>query len=576
MITGAQAVVRCLESAGVTHMLGIAGHTVLPLLNEIVDSPIKYVNFRHEQVAAHAADGYYRVSHRPAVVLTTLGPGLTNTVTGMAEAALDTSAIVMITGDTPTEYAGYESFQEIAEKADTDQLSILRPVVKRAWKAQHVTNLPQMMARALNVATTGRPGPVVVDIPMDLFTEQADMSIPEMSRRMVTTRRVLGDPEEVERAVRMLYEAERPLIYAGTGVSLAEASDELRALAERLDVPVVTSLNGHGAIDESHPLALGFTGTVGTPPANEAARTADVILALGTRFWEMDCSSWKRDYFFRIPPARLIQIDIEANEIGKIYPVEIGMVADARSVLGQMLEVTRGFPKAKERPWLQDLQTKMGTWRAEIEVAQASSEMPTRQERIMRDIRDALPDDGIAVSDVGMRHMAGQHFQTRRCSSHLVTTGLGTMGFATPAALGAKLAAPHRPVVAITGDGGFSTISQSLATAVEYDLGVVWVVLNNCAYGMVAVPQRHNYGREIGTRFVRESTGEPYNPDFAKLAQAYGAEGQKIENPSALRPALERALASGRPTVLDVICDQRPKGRGTGYWDAGRYMKVRG
>ncbi len=566
-MTGGEAVVRCLESQGVEYAFGMAGHANLALLDALIDSKIKFISVPHEQIGVHAADAYFRVTHKPAVIMTTVGPGATNTPTGLADALLDSSAVVVISGGIPSFYSGTDALQELGTHHDDEQFEIFKPLTKRVLKVAHVKLLPHAVARAFNFALGGNPGPVMIHVPLDFFSQRLDYDESDITQHRQTTRRVLGDPSEIERALALLLKAERPLIFAGNGVLLSEAHAELTALAEYLQIPVATTMSGQGAIAGDHPLAAGFTGTVGTPVSNRLAREADVILAVGTRMPEMDSNSWKRKYFFAIPPAKLIHVDINPYEIGKIYPVNVGMVGDARAVLGQLLEAAKSQTKPREpSDWVRGMQAQRADWWAELVTDQAADEAPIGVGRLLGDISKVLPPDGIFISGVGIRHAVGQHMRFTRPMTHVVGSGFGTMGQEVPAALGAKLGRPNVPVIAAVGDGAFRSTMQTLLPAVEYGINAVWLVQNNYSFNIISLYQKRHWERMIGTEFKVEAEGKPYNPDFAALAQACGACGKRVERPADLIPALEEALTADHPYVLDVIMTQQPRIRASGYW----------
>ncbi len=568
-LTGAKALVKALESHGIEYMFGLCGHTNLAMLSALEDSSIRFIGVRHEQVASHAADGYFRATHRAAAVLTTIGPGMTNALTGVGDAALDHSAMIIIAGDVPTYLTGRDAFQETNFHADAQQAEIYRPLVKRAWRVPHRKVLLHDVARACNYAVSGCPGPVLLDVPMDIFSEPLLEEVPSMERRRASSRRVAGDPDQISMAAGLLVAAETGVIYAGGGAALSEATAEVSELAEYLGLPVVTSLSGQGAISKDHPLYGGYTATVGTPLAHSLINKADVVLVLGSELDEMETSSWRRDVSFNVPPTRLIQVDIVPEQIGKSYPVEIGIQGDVRTVVRAMLDTIRR--KTLPRDWrsssrLAEMNEVRGPWRSDIEEASRSTASPVVVERLLADIRAALPRDGIFLTDVGIRHQVAQQFPVDEPRSIYSASGWGTMGGAVGAALGAKLGAPDRAVVAEVGDGAFSSLMSAVITAVEYTIPVTWIVMNNFGYSSISVYQaKHGLGA-LGTSF-RSRDGMPYNPDFAQVAIACGALGRRVEDPRELRPAIEEAISSGRPTVLDVLTEPAPRTRASGWWD---------
>jgi acetolactate synthase-1/2/3 large subunit len=571
MLTGGQIVVKCLEAAGVEYVFGLCGHTVIGMMDPMVDSPMEFISFRHEQMAAHAADGYFRVTHRPGVLMTHLGPGITNATTGVANAALDSSAMVVISGDIPSQHFGRDAHQEFKMHGDATQHEIYKPFVKRAWRVHRVEALPGILARAFSIAASGRPGPVLVDIPMDFFSRRAEVEIPDMSAHMPSGRRIRGDQREIERAVSLLVRAERPLLYAGGGVILSEASGSIAPLAEALGAPVAYSLMGKGAISDSHPLAVGMTGFWGTPAANRLCREADVILAIGTRFAEASSSSWIPKYTFAVGPTKVIQIDIDEEEIGKNYPVEVGILGDAGAVLEDILAGVRDAKKGynwKDDQRLRHIADEMAAWRREIAVHNSSDAMPIRPERILAEVRALLPEDGIVVTDVGWnKNGLAQQFPIYKPMTHFPPSGLATMGFGPAAVIGAKLGAPDKKVITLIGDGAMSSVLGVLATAKERNIAAVWLVMNNSAFGTIYGLQNQAYGRNIGTRFIRHDTQADYSPDFAGIAKACGIDGIRVDKPDQLMAALEKALNGNEPTLLDVIMDRDVGVPTDGYWD---------
>lgn len=560
--------VRFLEDRGVKHIFGLCGHANIAVLTALENSPIRFINTRHEQVAAHAADGYARVSKTASVVLSHLGPGLTNAATGVANAALDSIPMVVIAGDVPSHFYGKHPHQEVNLHADASQFEIYRPFVKRAWRVERPDLFPEIIAKAFQLAETGRPGPVLVSVPMDIFSMEIDTELFE--RRRPHTREIVKptlDEHVAERIVLAMADADRPVIYAGGGVLIAEASPELAEFAEHLSIPVAHSLMGKGVLPDDHPMVLGMTGFWGTPYINDSCRTADYILGLGTSFKEADCSSWEPEYTFDIPRSKLIQIDIDPSEIGRNYPVEIGAIADLKQALGVLTRVARRlFPTGRTNDALRaEIQTYRSDFKASNAQAESSDQFPLRPERILADVRAVLPRNAIITTDVGWnKNGVGQQFPIYEPGSILTPGGFATMGFGAPAALGAKLAAPDRVVVSLVGDGGFGQNPALLATAFESDIPVIWVIMNNFAYGTIAGLQKAHFGTTLGTVF--EKDGKPYSPNYAAVARAYGVDGVRVETAAEFKPALAAAIASGRPTVLEVIMENAPVPT-SGHWN---------
>jgi len=560
--------VRYLESRGVAHIFGLCGHTNIAVLTELENSTIQFINTRHEQIAAHAADGYTRATGRTGVVLSHLGPGLTNAATGVATAALDSIPMVVIAGDIPSHYYGKHPHQEINLHADAAQFEIYRPFVKRAWRVDRPDLFPEIIDKAFHLAESGRPGPVLVSVPMDIFSARVDVTLFERLRHNAHSFEPPSlDPDTAERIVSLLAASKNPVLYVGGGVLIARAATELREFVDYLGIPVAHSLMGKGALPDDHPLTLGMTGFWGTKFINEKCRTADRILALGTRFCEADCSSWEREYTFAIPPAKLIHIDIDPAEIGRNFPVEIGAVADLRMALGALNRAARKLcPEPRRNAQLErEITEYREQFRRGNRAAELSDQVPMRPERILAEVRAALPRDAIFTTDVGWnKNGVGQQFPIYEPGSVLTPGGYATMGFGAPAAIGAKIGCPKRTVVSLVGDGGFGQNPALLATAFEQSAAVIWIIMNNCAYGTIAGLQKAHFGTTLGTVF--EKGGKPYSPDFAAIARAYGIDGVRIEAPRDFKPALEKALALGRPHVLDVIMENAPVPT-AGHWN---------
>jgi acetolactate synthase-1/2/3 large subunit len=560
--------VRYLEGRGIRHVFGLTGHTNIAVLSAMANSKVHFVSVRHEQIAAHAADGYARVTGRASVLLTHLGPGLTNAATGVANAALDCVPMVVIAGDVPSHYYGKHPHQEVNLHADGDQFEIYRPFVKRAWRVERPELFPEIIEKAFQLAETGQPGPVLVDVPMDIFSREVDVAL--FDRLQHNTKSLAKpdlDQETAVRIVRALGEAARPVLYVGGGVILARATEELRAFVDHMAIPVAHSLMGKGALPDDHPLVLGMTGFWGTKFINEKTRTADWVLALGTRFKEADSSSWESEYTFAFPPARLAHIDIEPSEIGRNYPTEIGAVADLKQALKTLTRVAREiYPQARANPALErEIAAVRAEFRNTNRAMEESDAFPMMPERILAEVRAVLPRDAILTTDVGWnKNGVGQQFPIYTPGSILTPCGLATMGFGPPAALGAKIASPDRVVVSLVGDGGFGQNPSVLATAVDENVAVIWVVMNNNAFGTIAGLQMAHYGLTYGSTFPH--TGDEYMPDYAAIARAYGVEGVRIHKAEEFKPALEKAIASGRSCVIDVAMRNNPTPT-AGHWN---------
>jgi acetolactate synthase-1/2/3 large subunit len=560
--------VKYLEDRGVQHIFGLCGHTNIAVLAALEKSSIKFVNTRHEQVAAHAADGYARARRQTAVVLSHLGPGLTNAATGIANASLDSIPLVVIAGDVPSHYYGKHPHQEVNLHSDASQSEIYRPFVKRVWRVDRPDLFPEIIEKAFQLAETGRPGPVLVSVPMDIFSKEVDVALFE--RLKLHTKKLHKpsiDDETATRIVQMLAAAKSPLIHVGGGVVLADATAELAEFVTHMGVPVSHSLMGKGVLPDDHPMTLGMTGFWGTKFINDKCRNADVVFGLGTRFAEADCSSWESEYTFSFPPSKLIHIDIDPAEIGRNYPVEIGAVADLKQALMVLNRAAKKlYPKGRSNSALeQQIAANREQFQAGNRAHERSDAFPLRPERILADVRAVLPRDAFITTDVGWnKNGVGQQFPVYEPGSILTPGGFATMGFGAPAAIGAKIAFPDRVVVALVGDGGFGQNPAMLATAVQEDVAVVWIIMNNCAFGTIAGLEKAHFGTTFGTEFHKD--GKPYLVDYAAIARAYGAEGVQITSAGEFKPALERAIASKRPFVIDVAMQNAPVPT-DGHWN---------
>ena len=552
-----------LEQLGVEVVFGLCGHTVIGMLDALGKSRVRYITTRHEQIAAHAADGYARATGKPGVVLLHLGPGLTNAATGVANAALDSIPMVVIAGDVQSYFYGRHPHQEVNLHNDASQAEIYRPFCKRVYRVDRVEDLPRILERAFHLSQSGRPGPVLVDIPMDIFS--ADLDVNAFQKTPTPIVRPALDPATVERMVDALARAERPLIYAGGGVLSSRATAELAALAEALEVPVAHTLMGKGCLHEGHPLLLGQTGFWGLPAANDMCRRADLILAVGTRLAEANSSSWDSRFTFAIPPTRLMHIDIDPAEIGRNYPTELGAVADAKVALGMLAATARGRNHNSRGALREDVARGRREFAANWDHQWKSNQFPMRPERILSDLRRALPEDGFLVTDVGWnKNGVAQQFPITVPGTFITPSGLATMGFGPAAVLGVKMAFPNRAAVSLVGDGGFSANPSVVATAMEADLPVVWVIMDNDGFGTIAGLENTHYGWSFGCLFERH--GKPYHTDYAAMARSFGARGVAIESADQLYPALVEALESNLPTVIQSPMENAPTPT-PGHWD---------
>ena len=572
--TVAEHIVDFLERRDVKHVFGLCGHTNISVLAALAESPIDFVTVRHEQIASHAADAYARVQGKASVVLSHLSPGLTNCATGVANAALDCIPMVVIAGDIPTHYYGKHPHQEVNLHADAAQWEIYRPFVKRAWRVDRADLMAEILEKAFHLAESGQPGPVLVNVPMDIFSAVIPSdTFDRLAQNTHALKKPSIDDETAREIVEALASAEKPVAYVGGGILLAKASKELREFVDHMSLPVAHSLMGKGALRDDHPLVMGMTGFWGTKLVNQTCLDADYVFAVGTRFKEADCSSWYPGYTFNIGAeghdTKVIHIDIEPQEIGRNYPTEIGVVADAKAALRVLTRVAKemypnGFARTAKKAEIAAFRESFKASNAEM---QASTAFPMTPERILADTRKALPEDAIITTDVGWnKNGVGQQFDILTPGSILTPGGFATMGFGPPGAIGAKLAAPNRVVLSLVGDGGFGQNPSMLATAVELNLGIVWLVMNNNAFGTIAGLQKAHYGLTYGTTFPGSPDAPTNGPGYAEIARAYGAEGVRISSADELLQALQAAIASGKPTVLDVPMINNPTPT-TGHWN---------
>jgi acetolactate synthase-1/2/3 large subunit len=538
-MSGAKALIESLEQQNVKAIFGILGGANLPIYDALCDSKIRHILSRHEQGAAHAADGYARASGKPGICFATSGPGATNLVTGIATAHMDSSPVIAITGQVPskgvnTSYMiGRDAFQE------ADIIGITTPITKYNYQVLEAAEIPQTIKTAFYIATTGRPGPVLIDIPKDIQTEVTEIDFTNGIDLPGYKPPSNPHPLQIKKAAELLAKAERPIILAGGGVISANASPELMQTAELLMAPVATTFMGKSSFPETHPLSLGSIGMHGNPAANKLLCEADVLLAVGTRF--ADRSTGNLDSF--CAGEKKIQIDIDAAEIGKNVDVDIPIVGDAKKALKALHENLTKHLKTKTNP----------AWTKRIKETKQQLNPPAAETKdlkpktLLLELRKLLPEDAIVTTEVGQNQMwAALYFKALKPRTFISSGGLGTMGFGFPAALGAKVACPDRPVVDIAGDGSFIMTEQELASSVAENIPVTVIVLNNSVLGMVAQWQRMFYKK----RYMAINLGK--TPDFVKLAEAYGAQGFHVGSIAEFSKAVKKALKSTVTTVIDV------------------------
>jgi len=567
LLNGAQFTVEFLKKAGVKHAFGIPGHGNISIFDALKDSGIRTIPIKHEQWGGHMADGYFRANGRvPAVVTTSVGPGATNLTTAMATAFVDSSTMVALTGDIQTYLFGMGIFQEIDRKNSVDYVNGMSHFVKRAWQVTSVRQLPRVLPNALKTALTGRPGPVLVDLPMDVQVEKVRSEVPGL-KNFMPLGRIYPDPVAIGKAAKLLLHAKRPLVLLGGGVNISGAGEAAVAVAEFLGAPAVSSFRGEskGGFPADNRLWGFHPGNVGSSVANSLAKEADVILAVGTTFSDETTRSYEHGITFQIPPTKLIHIDVDPHEIGKNYPVAVGIVSDAKAGLEVLLTGLRehGRKSAKATPWLKRFNDLRNAW--DLELKKLWTRAPMGMPNVVKLLREALPRGAIVSVSAGLpQEVMSQQWASYMPRTFLSSGGFSTMGFALPAAMGAKLAQPKKAAVAVEGDGSFLMNSVELSTAVENEIPIVVVILNN--YGWVSIRDLQVRGlkkRVFGTEFA--------NPvDFEKLTKAYGAEYKRVEKPDELKSAVRQAVSSESVSVVETIVERRFPNSGTfmyGYWD---------
>ncbi|AOQ25224.1 Acetolactate synthase large subunit [Moorella thermoacetica] len=532
-LTGAEIIVQALQAEGVDTVFGIPGGSVLPLYHELAVASIRHILTRHEQAAAHAADGYARASGKPGVCIATSGPGATNLVTGIANAYMDSIPLVAITGQVSVPMIGHDSFQE------ADITGITLPITKANYLVKNVHDLAATIHEAFYIATTGRPGPVLIDIPKDITTQRALFRYPPRLHLPGYRCKVQPHALQVAQAAAAIGAAEKPLLFIGGGVITSEAHEEVRQLAEGQDIPVVMSMMGKGGFPETHPLFVGMVGMHGTAAANYAMCETDLIIGVGVRF--DDRVTGKVEAF--APKAKIIHIDIDAAEIGKVVQAHIPIVSDARQGLAAILEKLPG--KADHQAWRQQIRR----WQEENPLRYEKSGL--KPQYVLEELYNLTKGQAIICTDVGQHQMwAVQYYPLSRPRAFLSSCGLGTMGFGVPAAMGAAVARPGEPIVVITGDGSFQMNIQELATISHYQLPLKIIIMNNGYLGMVRQWQEFFFNRRYA---YSEMLG---NPDFVKVAEAYRIPGRLVNESREVVPALEEALAAKGPFLVDVRIDR--------------------
>ena len=536
---GAEALIKALEKEGVDIVFGLPGGANLPIYDALVDAKLRHILVRHEQSAAHMADGYARIKRKAGVCFATSGPGATNLITGIATAYADSSPMIAVTGQVPLAMIGKDAFQE------TDIIGVANPCTKYAFQPRSVAEIPESVKKAFYISESGRPGPVLIDIPKDVQQAREEVSFPSLIKVRGYNPIVDADLSQLERAVQAMMKAERPIIMAGGGVILSGAFSELQALAELLMAPVVTTFKGKGSFPENHALAMGPIGMHGHAEANKIIIEADCIIAVGARF--SDRSVGRFDEFGK--GMTIIHLDVDPAEIGKNKAADIAVVGDVKSSLRTAVKMLTKYKMAKrtaDDPWLKRRKELIDYY------ADSIKDYPREltAKKALKKLRELLPPSAIVTTEVGQCQMwASLHFDVIAPGTFFSSTGLGTMGFGFPASIGAKAARPSSIVVDIAGDGSFNMTENSLAVSVLDKLPVIVFLMNNYMLGMVAQWQRTFYKR----RYM--GVHQQNCPDYAKIAEAYGAQGLRAQSLEELDTALKKAMNTDVASVIDISID---------------------
>lgn len=537
---GGEAIIKSLQDQGVDVVFGYPGGVLLPLYDVIYDSDLKHILVRHEQCAAHAADGYARASGKVGVCIGTSGPGATNLVTGIATAYMDSSPILAIAGQVSTGLIGNDAFQEV------DTLGLTMPITKHNFQAMQADEIPGIIKSSFYIANSGRPGPVAIDLPKDVQEEEFDYDDEfkiDLPGYKPTQK---GHPLQIKKASNLILNSKKPVILAGGGIILSNSSKELMTLSQLINAPVTTTLMGKGSFPEDHPLSLGMLGMHGRKAANMVVDECDCLIVIGCRF--SDRTTGDVDKFAQ--KAKIVHIDVDPAEIGKNIPVDVPIVGDAKIVMSSLIKNIGKQKKEDEKATTVKWSEYVSDFKINCMPRISFEDVPLKPQQVIKEIRDSINYESIVTTDVGQNQMWMAHYFTSKIPrTFLSSGGLGTMGFGFPAAIGAKVALPESDVVAVCGDGGFLMVCQDLATVKEYDIPVVVCVLDNRYLGMVAQWQKLFYDERMSHTHLGEV------PDFVKLAESFGVQGERVERPGEMEEALKKALRSGEPTLIDVIID---------------------
>jgi acetolactate synthase-1/2/3 large subunit len=533
-MNGGEAILKALKEQGVDTIFGYPGGTVIPLYDSIYDDDIRHILVRHEQCAAHAAEGYARASGKVGVCLATSGPGATNLITGITDAYMDSTPIIAITGQVNLSAIGNDAFQE------ADIMGISMPITKHNYQIKNPDSIPSIVKSSFDIASTGRQGPVLIDFPKEMQVKELTKYETTLIETPGYNPTLRGNIKQVKKACKLIKEAKSPMILAGGGVIAAGASKELETFAKTIKAPVVTTLMGKGAVPEDEDYALGMLGMHGRLVANKNVNKSDLLIAIGCRF--SDRTTGKIDEF--IPNAKVIHIDVDPAEIGKNVDVDVPIVGDAKNVLGMFNKELKAYkPNVDAVKWLSELESKKQLLMPRTNY----DDVPLMPQEVIKEISEALTEDSIVTTDVGLHQMfAAHYFNVNRPRKFISSGGLGTMGYGFPAAIGAKVACEDDPVLAVVGDGGFLMVSQELATVHDYDIPVIIALLDNRKLGMVYQWQSLLYDERLS------ETDLGTVPDFVKLAESYGINGENITKPGETKEAVSKAIKDNEAILLNI------------------------
>ena len=534
---GGEAIIESLKKMGVETIFGYPGGQTIPFYDMLYDADINHILVRHEQAAAHAADGFARASGKVGVCLATSGPGATNLVTGIATSFMDSSPIVAITGQVPTHLIGNDAFQE------ADIIGITMPIVKHSFQPKDPNSIPSIIKTSFDIASSGRPGPVLIDVPKEVQEGELTSFNDNLIQTPGYNPTLKGNPRQIKKAYELIKQAKRPLVLAGAGVILADACDEFNEFVHLINAPVMTSLLGKGAINEKDELALGMLGMHGRKVSNDSVNECDLLIAIGIRF--SDRTTGRLDSF--VPDSKVIHIDIDPAEIGKNVDVDLPIVGDAKNILNSLNNLFKGYKASNDvNAWTDKIKQR----KVDLMPRVTYDDVPLKPQSVIKEISEVLTPDSILTTDVGQNQMWAAHFyDTQKPRKFISSGGLGTMGFGFPSAIGAKVACPEDPVVSINGDGGFLMVCQELATVYDYDLPVIAVVLENRTLGMVYQWQSLLYNERHSETKFKDS------PDFVKLAESFGINAVRVEKPGETKDVLKTAIKDNEAILIDIIID---------------------